>query len=98
MKLLTAVTLLTLGILFLDKYVFANKFQVKISMPDCQPSGIIYSWQERLNSKEFWITQNVVFEKSIAQYELSNEISWCNDIKDLPEKMNCKLRVKNLFI
>ena len=70
--------------------LYDKKFELKINLLDCMPNGVINSWQEKINPRNFWVTQNVVIESDLSRswiYDTPQDI--CSSENNPIEKQKC---------
>jgi len=73
-------------------------YEPRIELVGCQPDGIINSWRARLDPKDFWIKQHVVFEIAMEEkWRFEDAISDCGSLEDKKERTECVLYHRNRF-
>jgi len=76
--------------------LYDKKFELRISLLDCMPSGIINSWQEKINPKDFWIKQNVFLETDLSEsWGYDTPLDICSNENNLIEKQKCIFYYEN---
>lgn len=82
--------LILFGLLITSVNSFASDGDLRISLANCMPDGILNSYRERWNPKEFWIDQNVILEIQLdRRWEYEESIDRCRNIKDSVDKQRC---------
>jgi hypothetical protein len=73
-----------------SKIAVASDFKLRIDLATCEPDGVINVWKERLNPKDFWINQSVVFKTDLS--EMTDENGYydvCRSISSNSERVRC---------
>ena len=76
--------------------LYDKKFELRISLLDCMPSGVLNSWQEKINPKDFWIKQNVFLETDLNKsWGYDTPLDICRNENNLIEKQKCIFYYEN---
>ena len=87
-KFLVCVAALTLTISY---FVFNEPMGVlRIELVSCTQDGFINGLREKINPKNFWISQNVLFEMELErEWDFQNTLDICREENDLTQKQRC---------
>jgi hypothetical protein len=68
----------------------AQSRDLRISLSDCMPNGVIGNVMVRLDPKEFWIGQHVLLDMQLNRaWEYKEALDSCNDRKDSKNRQEC---------
>jgi hypothetical protein len=82
--------LIFLPLVFFSQIGAAGDYKLRIDLATCEPDGVINVWKERLNPKDFWINQSVVFKTDLS--EMTDENGYydvCRSISNNSERVRC---------
>lgn len=68
----------------------AQNRDLRISLSDCLPDGVIGKVKVRLDPKEFWIEQHVLLDMQLNRtWEYQEALDNCNDRKGSTKRQEC---------
>ncbi len=76
--------------------VFARDYVLRLNMATCEPDGMINSWRERSNPRDFWIAQTVVLERELEWMNSSSVAEECSPSDNMSEKRRCMEYMSNI--
>ena len=78
---------------FLLIIVQADKYELRLNLTTCMPDGLINGYRERINPKEFWISQHVVLDVQLNSrgWEYEHQISICKSQENLIQRQKCEI-------
>lgn len=75
---------------------FAYDTELRIELDTCRPSGIVGIAKEKINPREFWVSQTVVLEMALERsWEFTDSINDCQHESTDAKKIQCRLYFKN---
>ena len=78
-----------LTLLMASSVAFASDYVLRLNMTTCEPDGMINSWRERSNPRDFWISQTVVLDIGLARMNIISVADECSPSNNLSEKRRC---------
>lgn len=78
-----------LTLLMASSSAFARDYVLRLDMSTCEPDGMVNSWRERSNPRDFWISQTVVLERELEWMNSSSVADACSQSDAISEKRRC---------
>lgn len=78
-----------LTLLVASSAAFPRDYVLRLNMSTCEPDGMINSWRERFNPRDFWISQTVVLETELERMSSSSVADDCSQSDNVSEKRRC---------
>lgn len=77
-------------IIVISPITHAEKYELRINLMNCMPDGVINSWREKWNPREFWVSQHVVLETDLERdWKYQESLDRCREQKNPIEKQKC---------
>lgn len=67
----------------------ARDYVLRLNMATCEPDGIVSSWKERSNPRDFWISQKVVLDIELERMRYRSIEQECSDAGTQSDRIRC---------
>jgi hypothetical protein len=81
--------LFALMVLSFSHAAMALDYELRLNMSTCEPDGIVSSWKERSNPRDFWVSQKVVLDNELERMRHRSVEQECSDVGTQSDRIRC---------
>ena len=67
----------------------ARGYELRLNMSTCEPDGIVSTWKERSDPRDFWVSQAVVLEIELEEMNLNSVEQECSGERTQSDRIRC---------